>query len=253
LTINWVKRTALVTGGGSGLGEAISHRLARDGLAVGVLDISGDKAQSIANAIRDQGGRAVALRADVANRREVNSAVGELRDAFGPVTVLINNAGIDNFSPVENISEESWDRILNVNLKGIYIVTQAVLADMVAAGWGRIVNMSALGAQIGAPHMLHYSASKGGIMAMTRSLATELGPKGITVNSVSPGIIDTPMVRRAAEENKFPVSLEQLVANYPIPRLGRPEDVAAACAFLVSEEAAYITAQTLGVNGGAAV
>ena len=137
-----------------------------------------------------------------------------------------------------------------VNLKGVFTVTQLVLPDMVEAGWGRIINLSGLGAQSGAINMAHYTATKGGIIAMTRSLAIELGPKGITVNSVSPGFIDTPMARRAIDGNLFPVPWEQIVATYPIPRIGQPEDIANACAFFASDDAGYVTAQVLGVNGG---
>ena len=148
------------------------------------------------------------------------------------------------------IDGEDWDRVMAVNLKGIYHVTQAVLPDMVAAGWGRVVNLTALGAQIGAANMVHYTASKGGVTAMTRSLAVELGPKGITVNAVSPGFLLTPMAQRAIDGNLFLVPYQEIVATYPIPRVGQPEDAAAAIAFFASQEAGYITGQTLGVNGG---
>jgi NAD(P)-dependent dehydrogenase (short-subunit alcohol dehydrogenase family) len=222
-------------------------------MAVGVLDIDGEAAKSVAAAISQAGGRAIALFADVSDRQEVNVAVSDLRRAFGAVGVLINNAAVENFSAFGEIRDEVWDHLIDTNLKGAFIVTQAVLPDMVAMRWGRIVNVSALGAQTGAPNMVHYTASKGGIIAMTRSLAIELGPRGVTVNSVSPGFIDTPMARRAIDGGLFPVPYEQIIAAYPIPRLGRPEDIAAACAFFASEEASYITAQVLGVNGGAAV
>lgn len=246
-------RTALVTGGGSGMGKAVCQRLAREGMAVGVLDINGEGAKAVAAAINQAGGRAIALFADISDRREVDAAVSDLRRAFGPIGVLINNAAVENFCAFGEIRDEVWDRLININLKGAFIVTQAVLPDMLAARWGRIVNVSALGAQTGAPNMVHYTASKGGIIAMTRSLAIELGPKGVTVNSISPGFIDTPMARRAIDGGLFPVPYEQIIAAYPIPRLGRPEDIAAACAFFASEEASYITAQVLGVNGGATV
>jgi NAD(P)-dependent dehydrogenase (short-subunit alcohol dehydrogenase family) len=246
-------RTALVTGGGSGMGKAVCQRLARDGMAVGVLDINGEGAKTVAAAINQAGGRAIALFADICDRHEVDLAVRDLRRAFGAIGVLINNAAVENFCAFGEIRDEIWERLINTNLKGAFIVTQAVLPDMVAGRWGRIVNVSALGAQTGAPNMVHYTASKGGIIAMTRSLAIELGPKGITVNSVSPGFIDTPMARRAIDGRLFPVPYEQIIAAYPIPRLGQPEDIAAACAFFSSEEAGYITAQVLGVNGGAAV
>lgn len=247
------RRVALVTGGGSGMGRATSMRLARDGRAVGVLDVDSDAAVAVAREITDQGGTAVAVQADVANRSAVDCAVAEVRAALGPITILVNNAAIENFCPFTDLDEQSWDRLMNVNLKGSYFLIQSVLPDMIEAGWGRIVNISALGAQIGAPNMALYTASKGGIISMTRSLAIELGPKGITVNSVSPGFIDTPMSRRAIDGDLFPVPYEQILASYPIPRLGQPEEIAAACAFFASEETGYITGQLLGVNGGAAV
>lgn len=245
-------RTALVTGGGSGMGRATALRLAREGRAVGVLDIDEGSASAVAEAITRGGGRATALVADVSNRAQVEGAVGRLREAFGPITILINNAAVEDFCPFADIAEESWDRLMAVNLKGGFILVQVVLPDMLTAGWGRIVNLSAIGAQIGAPNMVHYTATKGGIIAMTRSLAVELGPKGITVNSVSPGFIDTPMSRRAIDGDKFPVPYDHILASYPIPRLGTAEEIAAACTFFASEDAGYITGQLLGVNGGAA-
>lgn len=247
------RRTALVTGGGAGMGKAICLRLACDGHAVGVLGIDDANIRAVADAITENGGAAVAVQADVADRAAVDAAVDKVREALGPITILINNAGVENFCPFTQVTDEVWDRLMAVNLKGLYHVTQAVVPDMIAAGWGRIVNMSALGAQVGAPNMSLYTATKGGVISMTRSLAIELGPKGITVNSIAPGFIDTPMARRAIDGNLFPVPYEQILATYPIPRIGQPEEIAAACAFFVSEEAGYVTGQLLGVNGGAAV
>jgi 2-hydroxycyclohexanecarboxyl-CoA dehydrogenase len=248
-----IGRTVLVTGGGAGIGKAVSQRLADGGMSVGVLGVSAEGVTAVTAAINEAGGRAVALQADITNRTQVESAVNQLREKFGPVGVLINNAAIENFCPFADIKDDNWDRVINNNLKGTYIVTQTVLPDMLALGWGRIVNISALGAQAGAPNMVHYTASKGAVISMSRSLAIELGPRGITVNSVSPGFIDTPMARRAIDGGLFPVPYEQIIATYPIPRLGQPEDIAAACAFFASEDAGYVTAQVLGVNGGAAV
>lgn len=248
-----IKRTAVVTGGGCGMGQATSLRLARDGMSVGVLDINRDAAESVAQTINNAGGQAVAVVADVSDEGQVKEALTIVRQALGPVTVLVNNAGIENFTPFDEITLNNWDRIIAVNLKGAYLMCQAVLPDMLAQGWGRIVNISSLAAQVGAPGMVHYSASKGGIIAMTRSLALEYGSRGITVNSIAPGFIDTPMARRAIEGGNFPVPLEDMLKAYPIPRLGRAEEVAAACAFFASEDAGYITAQLLGVNGGTAV
>jgi len=246
-------RVALVTGGGSGIGEATSKRFALDGMTVGVLDVDRHAATRVAREITEAGNRAVGLQADVSDDAQVQAALAELRKVAGPVTVLVNNAAVEEFCAFGDITRASWDRIVEVNLTSVYAVTQAVIPDMLAAGWGRIVNISALGAQLSVPDMAHYYASKGGVISLTRGLAAELGRFGITVNSVSPGFIDTPMSRRAIDGNKFPVPYEQIVATYPVPRLGRPDEIAAACAFFASEDAAYVTAQLLGVNGGAAV
>ena len=247
------KRIALVTGGAVGMGEATCLRLARAGMAVAVLDIKAEEADQVARRINDDGGEAMAVVADVADRGQVDAAVRKVRDTLGPIAVLVNNAGIEDFTPFEAIDSETWDRIITINLKGTYNVTQAVLPDMVDQGWGRIINFASIAAQTGGAQMVHYSAAKGGIVAMTRSLAQEVGAKGITVNAVAPGLIDTPMARRAIDGGKFPVPVEQMVAAYPIPRMGKPEEAAAAVAFFASEEASYITAQLIGINGGTAV
>jgi NAD(P)-dependent dehydrogenase (short-subunit alcohol dehydrogenase family) len=245
-------RVAVVTGGGSGMGRATAARLAREGRSVGVLDINSTAAETVAREIVQAGGKAIALAADVSDRGQIEDAIARAHEMLGPVTILVNNAAIEDFCPFSIITEDVWDRLMAVNLKGAYMLVQEVLPDMLAASWGRIVNISAIGAQIGAPNMVLYTATKGGVIAMTRSMAVELGPKGITVNSVSPGFIDTPMARRAIDGDKFPVPYEQILASYPIARLGRPEEIAAACAFFASEDAGYITGQLLGVNGGAA-
>lgn len=248
-----VQRVVLVTGGAAGMGKATSLKLAADGHAVGIVDVDFDGAKSVADAIVAAGGKALAVKADIGERAAVEQAVLQIREALGPITILVNNAGIENFSTLEDLDDATWDRLMAINLRGAYVAAQCVLPDMTAAGWGRIINVSGFGAQIGAPNMALYTASKGGIIAMTRSLAIELGPKGITVNSVSPGFIDTPMARRAINGGLFPVPYEQIIATYPIPRLGQPEDIAAACAFFASDAAGYITGQVLGVNGGAAM
>lgn len=246
-------RAALVTGGAAGMGKATSLRLARDGHAVGIVDVNLPEAEAVAATIRAAGGRAIAVKADIGVRTEVTQALAEVRATLGPITILVNNAAIENFCDIGDLDDATWDRLMAVNLKGTYIVTQTVLPDMEAAGWGRVINISAFGAQTGAPSMALYTASKGGVISMTRSLAIELGPKGITVNSVSPGFIDTPMARRAIDGGLFPVPHEQIIATYPIPRLGDPDDIAAACSFFASDDAGYITGQVLGVNGGAAM
>jgi NAD(P)-dependent dehydrogenase (short-subunit alcohol dehydrogenase family) len=247
-----VTRTAIVTGGASGMGKATSLRFAREGHAVGVLDIDGQGAACVVDEINGAGGKAIALAADLGDRAQIEAAVAKAREALGPVTIVVNNAAVESFAPVAEVTDEDWDRLMAVNLKGAFVLIQAALPDMVAAGWGRVINVSAFGAQIGAPNMALYTASKGGVISMTRSMAVELGRQGITVNSVSPGFIDTPMARRAIDGDLFPVPYEQIIASYPIPRLGKPEEIAAACAYFASEDAGYVTGQLLGVNGGTA-
>ena len=243
-------RTALVTGGGAGIGRAACLRLARAGMAVAVLGRQPGNTQDVADEIARRGGRAMAVIADVADKDGAAAAVGQVRRTLGPITVLVNNAGIEEFTPFDAIDEAAWDRVMDVNLKAVYQITRLVVPDMEAAGWGRIINLTALGAQIGAANMVHYTASKGGVTAMTRSLAVELGHKGITVNAVAPGFILTPMAQRAIDGDLFPVPYQDIVATYPIPRVGEPEDAAAAIAYFASEGAAYTTGQVLGVNGG---
>lgn len=247
-----ITRTAIITGGASGMGKATALKFADDGHAVGVLDIDGAGAEAVAAEITAAGGTAIALRADLGDRAQIEAAVTDTREKLGPVTIIVNNAAVESFAPVGEVTDQDWDRLMAVNLKGAFVLIQSALPDMVTAGWGRIINVSAFGAQIGAQNMALYTATKGGVISMTRSMAIELGPKGITVNSVSPGFIDTPMARRAIDGDLFPVPYEQIIANYPIPRLGKPEEIAAACAFFASDDAGYITGQLLGVNGGTA-
>ena len=240
-------KVALVTGAAAGIGAAISRRLARDGIAIGVLDVSIDDAQKVADQIAAAGGRAIALHADITQRAPVEAAVGKLRAELGPVTILVNNAGITGFVPFEELTDAQWDKMMEVNLKGPFIVTQVVLPDMKAAGWGRIVNISSSSAQSGSRQMAHYSASKGGVIALTKTLAIELGPLGITCNNIPPRfVMNTIMSEKAFN----PEVQQRVIDSGPIRRAGEPEDIAGACAWLVSDEAGYVTGQTIGVNGG---
>jgi NAD(P)-dependent dehydrogenase (short-subunit alcohol dehydrogenase family) len=165
------------------------------------------------------------------------------------VAILVNAAGLDGFKRFNNLTFEDWQRVIDVNLHGVFHTIQAVLPDMVEAGWGRIVNISSSSTHSGAAYMSHYVAAKSAVNGLTKSLALEYGPSGVTVNAVPPGFIDTPMLR-AAEKNGFLGDIDETIARTPVRRIGKPEDIAAACAFLVSEEAGYITGQILGVNGG---
>ncbi len=229
-------KTAVVTGGGSGIGQAVAQRLRADGLDVATIDLKPSDAD-------------LAFTADVTDRSQVDAALSEIRGRLGPVTVLVNAAGLDGFKRFTNITFEDWQRVIDVNLHGVFHTIQAVLPDMVEAGWGRIVNISSSSTHSGTAYMAHYVAAKSAVNGLTKSLALEYGPHGITVNAVPPGFIDTPMLR-SAEAQGFLGDVEQSIARTPVRRMGRPEDIAAACAFLVSEEAGYITGQILGVNGG---
>ena len=243
--------TAIVTGGTSGIGLAITERLALDGAKVAVFDIDLEQAERAAQDVRDKGGEAIACQVDVSDRSQVDAAVERTRRELGPVLVLVNGAGKDSFDRFVDISTELWERVIAVNLTGTFHCTQAALPDMLAAKWGRIVNISSSSGQTGAVMMAPYSSSKAGVIGLTKTLALELGPLGITVNTIPPGAIDTPMSRRAAEEGRFGGgTLEDVGRHLPVRRIGRPEDIAAACAYLVSDEAGYVTGQIIGVNGG---
>jgi NAD(P)-dependent dehydrogenase (short-subunit alcohol dehydrogenase family) len=244
------QRTAIVTGGGSGIGLAISERLARDGIAVAVLDRDGDAAEAAAAKLVASGGTAAGVAADVSDRSQVDAAVGAVGARLGAPTILVNNAGVEGFGRFLSISLEEWNRILAVNLTGTFQCCQAVVPHMIEAGWGRIVNISSSSAQGGQPFMAHYVASKAGMIGLTKALALELAPQGITVNTIPPGFIDTPMLREAERKGHLGESVEFHVGKTPVRRAGRPEDIAAMCAFLVRDEASYVTGQVLGVNGG---
>jgi 2-hydroxycyclohexanecarboxyl-CoA dehydrogenase len=245
-------KTAVVTGAAHGIGRACARRLAQEGIAVGVLDIDLAGCQRVVDEIAAEGGKALALQASVADRAQVTAAIDKLRAAFGPVTVVVNNAGISHMVPFKDLTDELWDQMYEVNVKGTFIVTQVCLPDMAAAKWGRIVNLSSSSAQTGTVGMAHYSSSKGAIITLTRSLAQELGPLGITVNNIPPGsVMNTQMSE--ANRDRFPVPVETLLKNIPVKRLGEPEDIANACAWLVSEASSYVTGQTIGVNGGRVV
>ena len=244
-------RTAIVTGGASGIGLAISRRLAADGAAVAIFDRDGEAARGAASGIEAQGGRALGVTVDVSDRTQIDAGVAEVREALGAATILVNNAGIAPFEKFRDIERDSFERIIAVNLIGTFECCQAVTPDMVDAGWGRIVNIASSSAQTGSALQVHYSASKGGVIALTRSLALALGPKGITVNAVPPSLIDTPPLRQAEEDGLLgPGGVEAATKGLPVRRVGTPEDLAAAVAFLARDDAGYVTGQVLGVNGG---
>lgn len=243
-----MSRVAVVTGAASGIGLGIARRFAADGDKVALLDRSGEAAEQAAAELRAAGAEAIAVEVDVADRAAVTAGFDKVRAELGPVAVLVTSAGVEAFEPALTLSAESWDRIIAINLTGTFICVQAALGDMLDAGWGRIVTISSSSAQSGAPHMAHYAASKGGVIALTKALARELASKQITVNTIPPSLVDTPMARGA--EAAGLVSVEAMAAHVPLGRAGTPEDIAAACTFLCSEEGGYITGQVIGVNGG---
>jgi len=245
-------KTALVTGAAAGIGAACAKRLAKDGMAVGVLDLDAERCADTVAAIKAAGGMAMALGADVSNREQTFAAVAKLRAEFGPVTVVVNNAGVTDFTPFEDITDERWDLVYAVNVRGPMICTQAVIADMKAALWGRVINISSSSAQTGAINMVTYSSSKGAVVTMTRSMAQEFGPHGITVNNIPPGSV-MGTIMSEANRDRFQIPTEVLLSTVPVRRLGEPDDIANACSWLASEASSYVTGQTIGVNGGRVV
>lgn len=245
------RKTALVTGAAAGIGAACALRLARDGMAVGVLDLDAERCRRTVDSITAAGGEAVALGCDISDRSQVNEAIARLRAALGPVQVLVNNAAITGYVPFLDMTDAQWNSVLTVNLTGTFIVTQIVLPDMIEAGWGRIINISSAAAQSGAPHMAHYASSKGGMIALTRTLAKEFGPAGVTVNAIPPRFItQTIMSEESFASDKQPMSRQALAAAGPICREGRPEDIAGTVSWLASDDGSFVTGQVIGVNGG---
>ena len=237
-------KVAVVTGAGSGIGRAIAVRLARDDAAIAVWDINAEGAAETARMITDAGGKAIAIGVDCSDKAAITAAAQRTRAELGAITILVNNAGIAPFTPFMDIGEELFDKVIRINLKGPFLVIREIMPDMVAAKWGRIINITSSSTQSGSVGQTHYVSSKGGLLGMTKALALEYAPTGITVNMVPPGFIDTPMLRAS------PVDVDAYAASMPMKRVGKPEDIAAACAFLASEEAGYITGQTISTNGG---
>jgi NAD(P)-dependent dehydrogenase (short-subunit alcohol dehydrogenase family) len=244
-----VSRVAAVTGGASGIGLGVARRLVADGHRVAVMDRDRAGAEAAAADLAAQGGEAIAVEVDVADRAAVDAAFARTRAELGPVEILVTSAGIESFDALLDVAPETWDRIIAVNLTGTFACVQAAVPDMVAAGWGRIVTISSSSAQSGAPKMTHYAASKGGVISLTKSLAVELARQGITVNTIPPSLVDTPMARAAEAAGDFP-GVDVVGPMVPLGRAGTPADIAAACSFLCSDGGSYITGQVIGVNGG---
>jgi 3-oxoacyl-[acyl-carrier protein] reductase len=239
-------KRAMITGGGSGIGRATALRLAEAGAAVAVVDVRAEAAAEAVSAIEGAGGRGLAIAADVTRRAEVEAAVEQVRAAWGGVDILMNNAGGSRGCPFLEMDEDAWDRMLDLNLKAVYLCSRPVARLMVAQRYGRIVNVASnLGVQ-GAASRVHYSAAKAGVIGLTKALALDLGPHGITVNAVAPGPTRTERMLGMFSAEDWAAR----AATTPLGRAGEPEDVADAVLFLASDRARYVTGQVLHVNGG---
>jgi NAD(P)-dependent dehydrogenase (short-subunit alcohol dehydrogenase family) len=240
------QRIAIVTGAGQGIGRAIALGLAREGVKVAIADVNEGSANTVKNEIEASGGRALAIRTDVSNEKSVQAMVEKSLKEFLRVDILVNNAGIFPTSPVEEMSEEDWDRVIGTNLVGAFLCARAVVPEFLEQGSGRIISVTSGRAFQGAKNGAHYAASKAGIIGFSKSLALELAPHGITVNVICPGITDTAQPRGHQTEEQIYAQAQRI----PLGRIGQPEDLVGPAVFLASDAAAFITGQTILVNGG---
>jgi|UniRef100_A0A7V3UZ54 3-oxoacyl-[acyl-carrier protein] reductase len=238
-------RVAIVTGAGSGIGRAIAHILAKAGAAVAVCDLIEQAAAQVAQEINQDGGQAKSYTVDVADSGRVNEVVSKIESELGGIHILVNNAGITRDNLLLRMSDEDFDRVLAVNLKGAFNLTRSCCRTMMKARWGRIINISSVIGQMGNAGQANYAAAKAGLIGFTKSVAKELASRNITVNAIAPGFILTAMT-----EKLDPKVQEQYLQVIPLKRAGTPEDVARLCLFLASEEAGYITGQVIRVDGG---
>ncbi len=246
--MNLANRVAIVTGSGQGIGRQIALLLAERGASIVISDINEATAKAVAAEIETKNVKSIAVTANIALAAEVNKLVEQTLSSFGHIDILVNNAGITKDNLLMRMSEADWDLVLSINLKGAFLCTQAVIRHMMKQRWGRIVNIASVVGVIGNAGQANYAASKAGLIGLTKTTAREVASRGITVNAVAPGFIDTGMTQKLPENVK-----QEFLKQIPVGYLGLPKDVAYAVAFLVSEEAHYITGQVLNVNGGLAM
>jgi 2-hydroxycyclohexanecarboxyl-CoA dehydrogenase len=237
-------KIAVVTGAARGLGRAIALKLARDGAAVAAWDLNEAGARETAQLIVEAGGKAIGCGGNSSKAEDIAACVQKTHDELGKITILVNNAALSPFVKWDDLDEKTWDDLMTINLKGPFLCCKAIIPDMREASWGRIVNISSSSAQAGSPFHAHYAASKGGVIGFTKALALEFAGTGITANNVPPGFVNTEGLRES------PVEVDMVAGVSPMKRPGRPENIAAAVAFLASDDADYITGHTLSVNGG---
>jgi len=238
-------KTALVTGAAKGIGFAIATLFANEGARVAVLDRSAEEAKAAAASLAKHGGGNIAVTADVGSQMQVKAAFSTVESEFGSIDILVNNAGIDWIRPIEDLALENWEEMLRIHMTGTFLCTQAVLPGMRARKWGRIINLSSQLAHKGAPGRVAYCAAKAGIMGFTKALAREVAEQGITVNTLNPGPISTPMIAALPKE-----VTDTIVSGLPMKRLGSPEEVAPAALLLASDDGAYFHGISMNMNGG---
>lgn len=243
------KRVVVVTGGASGIGLGVSKLFAAQGHPVAMLDIQERALERESATLRASGASVLAHKVDVSKREQVGAAYGAVRDQLGPISIVIANAGISGSQSFLSMSVETWQHMIDINLNGVFHTIQLATPDMVQGKWGRIVTISSQAAQSGAPDRAHYAAAKAGVIGLTRALARELAVYGITVNTIPPSLVDTPLARQGEQSGEVP-PIEIMAQHIPIARAGTPEDIANACEFLCSDKASYITGQEINVNGG---
>ena len=243
----FARRVAIVTGAGQGMGRAVAARLAQAGAKVVMNDKSPDSVETAAQSLKESFGDIVAVAGDVTSRNDVDRIIRTALDRFGGIHILVNNAGVLYPTRLIDIEEEEWDLVIDVSMKGTYLCSRAALPYMMKQSWGRIINFSSTAGKnvstLGGPH---YTAAKAGVLGLTRATAKEVAAYGITCNAVCPGLIDTEMV----QANVSPERLQRYLESFPIPRIGKPEEVAELVAFLASDRSAYITGASLDINGG---